>query len=137
MVGPTLFADDAGAVTAVDRERAARLLERMDRDGDDRVSRAEFRGSEPMFERFDVDGDGYLDATELAAMAAARQSGNAAPRRAADPGQRQTAPRAAIDSAPRLGEPAPDVSARCAKTGDPVSLAMPHRPLVLVFGSHT
>ncbi len=49
-------------------------LERVDADGDGRISRAEFTGREPrVFERADADGDGRVTPAELDALMEARQ----------------------------------------------------------------
>lgn len=59
----------------------ARLIQQMDRDGDGRISRAEFRGPAPRFDVLDADGDGYVTEAEFTAAIAA----GAPPRRTGAP----------------------------------------------------
>jgi len=40
------------------------FIQRFDKDGDGKVSRAEFPGPDEHFNQLDVNGDGYIDATE-------------------------------------------------------------------------
>lgn len=49
------------------RGRPARFLERLDRDGDGKVSREEFDGPEDHFDDFDENGDGFIDRAEAPA----------------------------------------------------------------------
>lgn len=58
----------------------ADMIERADRDGDGRVSRAEFLETrtgevEAMFDRIDADGDGFLDEPEIGRMAERLRAG--------------------------------------------------------------
>ena len=49
------------------RDRIVKMLKRMDKDGDDRVSREEWTGRAEMFDRVDRNKDGFLDAKDRAA----------------------------------------------------------------------
>lgn len=54
-----------GAVKAVTSgPPPAGFIERFDRDGDDKVSRAEFDGPERRFAVLDANGDGFIDGDE-------------------------------------------------------------------------
>lgn len=56
-------------------ERLQTLIHALDMDGDGRVTHEEMRNApSPLFDRFDANHDGRLDAGELAAARAARQS---------------------------------------------------------------
>jgi len=57
-----------GAPEGPHGERAARMQERIDADGDGRISRDEFvNGATPMFDRLDADHNSVLDAKEIEA----------------------------------------------------------------------
>jgi hypothetical protein len=60
--GPKVRAADDGARGGVDP--ADRFIRRLDRDGDGKVSRAEFDGPQRHFREFDRNGDGYIDSAE-------------------------------------------------------------------------
>lgn len=47
----------------------------LDRDGDGKISRAEFPGPREMFDRFDTDKDGFLNTKEREALRASRRQG--------------------------------------------------------------
>ncbi len=64
-------------------ERWAQLLDRFDKDNDDKISKDEFKGPGEVFDRFDKDEDGVI--TEEEAMQAA---GNAGGRQKQDPAAR-------------------------------------------------
>jgi len=85
----------------------------FDADKDGAVSKAEW---DAFFKSADDNGDGVLDQDEL--MAAMRG-------------------RAYNDTAPKVGDAAPNVQAKSAKDGRMVDLGTPGRPTVLVFGSWT
>ena len=65
---------EAGDALRPSRRGMGRMLERVDGDGDGRISRAEFTSREPrVFERADADGDGRVTPAELDALVEARQ----------------------------------------------------------------
>ncbi|MHC5011752.1 MAG: EF-hand domain-containing protein [Planctomycetota bacterium] len=77
-------------------DRAAamrRRLEAMDRNGDGRIGRDEFRGPDEVFGRLDRDGNGTIDAADLEALAAGQpgQPGQGQPGRQR-PGRPRPAP---------------------------------------------
>ena len=53
----------------------AGMMDRMDADGDGRLSPSEFSGPAEMFKRIDADGDGFVTAKEVEAMRARRRGG--------------------------------------------------------------
>jgi len=65
---------------------AAGRFERMDTDGDGKLSRSEFPGPDEMFERLDADEDGGLSKEEMQAGFARRRGGAPGPRRGGRPG---------------------------------------------------
>jgi Ca2+-binding EF-hand superfamily protein len=60
----------AGQLAAQDAPRRP-----VDRDGDGKISREEFPGPAEIFQRFDTDKDGFIDAKEREAMRASRRQG--------------------------------------------------------------
>lgn len=90
-VGSALVSVTAAAQSAEDQQRQpagppvgarspAEMIARADKDGDGRVSRKEFLDTrtaemETMFDRFDGNGDGFLDEREVAGIAARMRAG--------------------------------------------------------------
>ena len=101
------------------RRDPARMLERMDADGDRKISREEFRGPPAFFDRLDTSEDGFLSAEELAAARRRR-------------GHRD-------DDAPKVGESAPTFRLKSIDGKEAFDLARfrGKRPVVLIFGSYT
>ena len=91
----------------------ARMTQQFDETKDGKVSREEW---DKFFAKADENEDGILDAGELSAALRGR---------------------AYNDTAPKVGDVAPKVSATTAKGAKTVSLAGRARPTVLVFGSWT
>ena len=85
----------------------------LDADGSGAVSKGEW---DALFKRLDRNGDAQLQPPELRLLF---EGGSSAGR------------------APRVGDPAPAVTARKAKDGKPVDLSKVERVTVLVFGSWT
>jgi len=92
---------------------STRLLGQLDADGDGKITQEEWGA---LFAKADLNGDGLLDREEaLAALSGRRYR----------------------DTAPKVGDPAPEVKAKHAGDGREVDLTQPKRPTVLVFGSWT
>ena len=64
-----------GLVAAQDRMDPWTRLQRMDADGDGKVSREEFRGPDRFWERLDADADGFVTEEEAKAMRRGAQGG--------------------------------------------------------------
>lgn len=90
-----------------------KMLESMDSDKNDLISKKEFLSSDRIFKVIDTNEDGHLSADELKV---ARKS---------------TPP------APKVGELAPDLQAYHPATGEMVKLSGRKRPFALIFGTHT
>ena len=99
-------------------------LAAMDKDKDEVVTKAEFTGPERIFERLDSNKDGKVTKAEAKAM---RRGGGGSDRRGSG----------REDNAPKVGDQAPEVSAKKLKGGEVVDLSSPEKITVLVFGSHT
>jgi len=63
----TIENTQAGGAEGRGNSRIRRYLRRLDKDDDDRVSRAEWPGEDAFFDRFDRNGDGFLDAKDAQA----------------------------------------------------------------------
>jgi len=90
-----------------------KMLESVDIDKDDKITKQEFLSSDKVFTAIDKNKDGHLTATELSI---ARKS---------------TPP------APKVGDKAPDVKALDPITGEMILLSQRKKPLALIFGTHT
>ena len=88
-------------------------MKAVDSDKDGKVSEAEW---DAYFKKMDENGDGHLDAGELRAAMMGRSYD---------------------DRAPKVGSPAPKVSAVRRADGKTVELTRFAKPTVLVFGSWT
>ena len=132
-------------------------MKRFDSDGDGKVTREEFRGSERMFDRFDKDNDGVITQDEV------RRRGSDSLQRAADSDKDGKVSKEewtalfdrmdtngdgtldasefrtpkSVDRAPKQGSPAPKVTVTRRKDGKKMPLAPAGKPLVLIFGSWT
>jgi len=99
------------------QNRAERIMKNADADGDGRISRNEWKGPPPRFDRFDSNGDGYLTLDEVRAGLAA----------ASGPGASQMPGRAAPDQLTQPGakqggryEPAPTFEPVVTQTTEPI-----------------
>ncbi len=136
-------------------------IAQYDANGDDRITREEFRGRSRTFNRLDLNGEGVVTREEagggrrtsdmervdadkdgtvsaeewLAAFEKADENGDGV----LDKEELDAALRGGEfrDSAPKKGDPAPKVSASRLKGGAVVDLSVVRRPTVLVFGSYT
>ena len=106
-----------------ERQDISQRLTAMDKDKDGAVTKAEFTGPERIFERLDQDKDGKVTKAEAKAM----RRGGGSDRRGSG----------REDGAPKVGDQAPEVSAKTLKGGEVVDLSSPEKITVLVFGSHT
>jgi Ca2+-binding EF-hand superfamily protein len=109
--------DEADAMPGRGREGGrggpTRLLGQLDADGDGKITQEEWSA---LFAKADTNGDGLLDREEaLAALSGRRYR----------------------DTAPKVGDAAPQVKAKSAQDGREVDLGRPKRLTVLVFGSWT
>jgi len=52
------------AQSSASSDSSSRFIQKFDKDGDGKVSKEEFPGSEEHFNQLDVNGDGYIDASE-------------------------------------------------------------------------
>jgi predicted TIM-barrel fold metal-dependent hydrolase len=88
----------AGGAPAQDRPPPERRFRFMDQNGDGRVSRDEFRGPPPAFDRIDQNRDGALSLEEFVAFVSGRRAGppTESPRRMPAPPARPEAPPAAL-----------------------------------------
>jgi Ca2+-binding EF-hand superfamily protein len=57
--------DEARTVNRKAREQRVKRLKAMDKDGDGSVSRSEFTGPTPLFDRLDSNNDGALSPAEI------------------------------------------------------------------------
>jgi hypothetical protein len=103
-------------------DRMKAMIEDSDKNGDGRISRAEFTGPERMFDRVDSDGDGILSSEELEAM-----------------GERMRRRRQREEDAPKVGTEAPDFTLKSLDDKSEFHLATyrDKKPVVLFFGSYT
>jgi len=90
-----------------------KMLESMDIDKNDLITKEEFISSDKIFDFIDKDSNGELSATELRAA-----------RKTSHP-------------VPKVGEPAPTIKAYDPISGKIVSLSNRDKPYALIFGTHT
>jgi Ca2+-binding EF-hand superfamily protein len=65
MLGMSLVLTGVGfAQQSTSNDGSSRFIQRFDKDGDGKVSREEFPGPQEHFTNLDVNGDGYIDASE-------------------------------------------------------------------------
>ena len=81
---------------------APERLKAMDKDGDGKISRAEFTGPAPAFDRADADKDGFVTAAEIAKFRAGFAPGAPAPRPAPAPTPKSAATGKAAAKAQRF-----------------------------------
>ena len=117
-------------------QRAGDPWERIlqsDKNSDGKVTKVEFRGPERIFSRFDTNKDGVLTQDEVAKVHLNRKVG---PAGNGDGGVRGGG-FARPDNAPKVGDLAPQVSAKKLKGTEKVDLGKPKNVTVLIFGSYT
>ena len=141
-------ADGDGAISRSEFRGPARAFDRMDTDGDGKITEAEANGrpADPpapsaappdVRARIDADGDGTITSDEWAAFFAKADTNRDGRLDRAEWEAAVLGRAPAPAGPPKVGDPAPEVSAKRLGGGEAIDLAKPKRTTVLIFGSYT